>query len=116
MAFKPERFLGDQPEPDPHRLSFGFGRRVCPGRILADNSLFLNIAQSMAVFRIDKPVHHGRDVEPVISFQPGVVSYPVPYQTRISPRSSKHEELIRAVERAHPWEESDAKELASISV
>ncbi|KAH8768679.1 cytochrome protein [Hyaloscypha sp. PMI_1271] len=34
MEFKPERFLptdGSLPEPDPHKLSFGFGRRICPG-------------------------------------------------------------------------------------
>src|SRR6202012_5880497 len=27
--FDPSRFLGPSPDPDPHNLSFGFGRRVC---------------------------------------------------------------------------------------
>ena len=40
-AFRPERFMGSNPEMDPHALVFGFGRRVCPGRELADTSLWL---------------------------------------------------------------------------
>jgi cytochrome P450 len=33
-VFNPERFLGEHPEPDPHTLVFGFGRRVCPGEFM----------------------------------------------------------------------------------
>ena len=36
MAFKPERFLGDEPQQEPNLLVFGFGKRICPGRFLAD--------------------------------------------------------------------------------
>lgn len=53
MIFKPERFLATEdhtPQLDPHALSFGFGRRICPGKLLADNTIFLSIAQSLAVF------------------------------------------------------------------
>ncbi|MBE3048371.1 cytochrome P450 [Candidatus Bathyarchaeota archaeon] len=44
-TFDPERFLGSAPEPDPMLSAFGFGRRICPGRYLADNNLFLNVSQ-----------------------------------------------------------------------
>ena len=40
-VFNPDRFLGPNPETDPHTLCFGFGRRICPGRKLADASVFL---------------------------------------------------------------------------
>src|SRR5580658_4152704 len=63
MTFKPERFLGLEdrdPEPDPNTLSFGFGRRICPGRVLADTSVYLTIAQSLAVFNISKAVENGK--------------------------------------------------------
>ncbi|KAE8138727.1 cytochrome P450 [Aspergillus pseudotamarii] len=40
----PERFLGDNPELDPHTIAFGFGRRICSGRLLADSTVFLRIA------------------------------------------------------------------------
>jgi cytochrome P450 len=104
MTFKPERFLGPTSEPDPHTLVFGFGRRVCPGRVLADSSLYLSIAQSLAVFNISKTVdENGREVEPVVQFLPGIISHPLPFKTSLEPRSSKHKELIQSLEQEHPW-------------
>ena len=116
MSFKPERFLsvaGSEAEPDPDKYVFGFGRRICPGRVLADNTLYLSIAQSLAVFSISKPVDSktGKKLEPVVAFEPGVISKPAAYQCNIEPRSSQHEALVRSVELTHPWQESDAKAL-----
>lgn len=108
MEFKPERFLGTEPEMDPHNLAFGFGRRICPGRFLADNTVYLSVAQSLAVFRIEKVV----DVK--AEFQPGVISHPVPWKFNISPRSAAHEALILSVEQKHPWEESHAPVLENL--
>lgn len=115
MAFKPDRFLpseGREAETDPHRYVFGFGRRICPGRILADNSLFLNISQALAVYSITKPIVNGKETEPTVKFTSGVISRPEPFQTSIKPRSLQHEQLIRSIEKAFPWEESDSKVLA----
>lgn len=115
MTFKPERFLQTQPEPDPHSVVFGFGRRVCPGQILADNALFLNIAQSLAVFNIGKPVENGQVVEPTVKFEPGVISHPAPFKVSIKPRSAHHEGLIKGLEQKYPWQESDAHVLENIA-
>lgn len=117
MAFRPERFLETpthKPEPDPRNFIFGFGRRICPGRYVADNALFITIAQTLAVFTIGKLVENGKVVEPEIKFEPGMVSHPVPYRISIKPRSKVHEELIKAAEQEYPWEESDAKELENV--
>ncbi|THC92940.1 hypothetical protein EYZ11_007583 [Aspergillus tanneri] len=116
LAFKPERFLeydGHVPERDPHLLSFGFGRRVCPGRTLADSNVYLSLAQSLAVFRITKPVRDGKVIEPEPMFQPGIISHPAPFEVDVKPRSPGHVELILAVEKEQPWEKSHAKELSS---
>ena len=51
--FRPERHLGDDGEPIPGpketnqegHVSFGFGRRVCVGRHLANESLFIHTAR-----------------------------------------------------------------------
>ncbi|KAH7192845.1 cytochrome P450 [Fusarium flagelliforme] len=113
MTFKPERFLptdGTEPEQDPHAFVFGFGRRVCPGRVLADNALFLNMAQSLAVFNITKNKGDTKEV----SFTPGIVSHPSPFQASITPRSAHHERLIRSLEQKHPWETSDSHILDSM--
>jgi hypothetical protein len=100
MEIQPERFLGETPTPDPHTLAFGFGRRACPGRFLADNTVFLSVAQSLAVFNISKATQG--DVEITTPhFEPGVISHPSPFQCEITPRSPEHEALILSVERDH---------------
>ncbi|KAF5231552.1 hypothetical protein FANTH_13355 [Fusarium anthophilum] len=108
MRFNPERFLstdGNQPEQDPHTYTFGFGRRVCPGRVLADNALFLNIAQSLAVLHIGK---NENGAQPELLCTPGMISHPEPFKAAITPRSPHHEELIRSLEQQFPWEQSDS--------
>ncbi|KAJ4328639.1 hypothetical protein N0V84_000828 [Fusarium piperis] len=114
ISFKPERFLpdkGKEAAPDPHMFVFGFGRRICPGRILADNALYLNIAQSLAVFDITRD---DNVVHPEMRFTPGVVSHPQPFKTIIKPRTPHQEKLIRSIEHVFPWEESDAGILESM--
>jgi hypothetical protein len=118
MTFKPERFLSSDdldPEPDPHVFVFGFGRRICPGRHLADNALFLNIAQTLAVFNISKHAENGKEVEPVVKFEPGVVSHPAPFENEIRPRSERHERLIRGIEEVYPWQKGDGEVLENIT-
>ncbi|KAI1759439.1 putative cytochrome P450 oxidoreductase OrdA-like protein [Hypoxylon sp. FL1150] len=117
MDFKPERYLardGHETEPDPRLFVYGFGRRICPGRFLADNSLYLSIVQSLAVFSVSKCVDNGREVEPAVHFEPGLISHPDPYKNFIKPRSPHHAKLIRSIEETYPWEESDAKILESV--
>ncbi|KAI8240878.1 Multifunctional cytochrome P450 monooxygenase [Colletotrichum sp. SAR 10_96] len=111
MEFRPERFQGPKPEKDPRKIVFGYGRRICAGQILAENSLFLNFAQSLAVFDIKSPVINGKLVEPEAEFNPGVISHPAPFDVSIKPKSPHHEKLIRSIEDRFPWQESDAKDL-----
>lgn len=99
--------MGKEPVPDPSQFVFGFGRRICPGRLLADNALYLSIAQSLAVFNIGKAVNDGIEIQPEVKFTPGVVSHPQPYRHKITPRSSAHRALIMSIELTHPWEEND---------
>ncbi|KAJ9647671.1 hypothetical protein H2204_000301 [Knufia peltigerae] len=121
MTFRPERFLpinGNIPEQDPDAYVFGFGRRVCPGRILAENALYITIVQSLAALNVGKPVDAvgGKEIEPEVKMLPGVVSHPAPFNCVIKPRSEKHERLIRSIEKTYPWEESDANILEGIKV
>jgi hypothetical protein len=63
-TFNPERFLskahaasGKSPTPeyrpsDPLSTTFGYGRRMCPGRHLADAQLFLTIACMVQTFDV----------------------------------------------------------------
>ena len=116
-SFRPERFLGPGEVPSPYSYVFGFGRRICPGRLLADSILFLTIAQSLAVFEISKGVDQqtGKEIEPLLGTKPGLVTHLFPFQCKIVPRSEEHAKLIRKVELEHPWEEGDAKLLKGLS-
>jgi hypothetical protein len=118
MDFHPSRHLDTPSYPaarDPRDFIFGYGRRICPGRYVADNALFLTIAQALAVFNIDKPFEDGKWVEPDIKFEPGTISHPLPFRTSITPRSEKHRALIEKAEEMYPWEESDAEALEGIT-
>ncbi|GAV99374.1 cytochrome p450 [Lentinula edodes] len=83
MEFNPERFLGESPEQDPKDMVFGFGRRICPGRLLGDASVFITLAMSLAAFDI-APC----DGEPPLSLKnkSGIVSHLHPFKCEISPR------------------------------
>lgn len=114
MEFKPERFIDSDDwtsEMDPHGIVFGFGRRICPGRFLADNTLYLSVAQSLAMYDISNPDGEDKNIETSPKFLPGVISHPAPWKLNIAPRTSEHEALIKSVEVEHPWQESDAQNL-----
>ncbi|ROV94041.1 hypothetical protein VMCG_08273 [Cytospora schulzeri] len=113
--FDPSRFLGPDPAPDPRNTVFGYGRRICPGKQFADISVWLTVVRSLAVFDIRKGVDDsGKEIEPEVSFSPGIISHPTPFKATVKPRSSVHENLIRQVESQHPWEKSSAGELDAI--
>ncbi|KAJ5594389.1 uncharacterized protein N7459_000597 [Penicillium hispanicum] len=114
--FRPERYLSDEgrdTEPDPHDTVFGFGRRICPGRLVADTSLFLTIAHTIAVFDITKSTDQdGKEIDPPVEFTPGLLSHPVPYTCAFTARSEQHRALILDFERNTPFETGDAERLA----
>lgn len=108
--FDPDRFLPPRSEPDPESESFGYGRRRCPGRFFADSGLYLNIAQSLAVFNFTKAVgRDGREIDVDVKPKPGILAYPGEFGFRIEARSEGHAELIRRFEQRHPFEQSDAE-------
>ena len=74
--FNPDRYtgvVGKEPQQDPRTICFGFGRRICPGLNLADASVFISCAMSLAVFDISKAVEDGVEVSPVVDNTPGTI-------------------------------------------
>ncbi|KAJ7156841.1 cytochrome P450 [Mycena crocata] len=94
MEFEPERFIakdGKDAALDPRDLAFGFGRRICPGRVLADASVFISCAMALAVFNISKHPDGGKiDLEQTT----GTISHPTAFRCLIEPRSEKAVDLI----------------------
>ncbi|KAJ8473197.1 hypothetical protein ONZ45_g16385 [Pleurotus djamor] len=96
MQFRPERFLGPRPERDPRDACFGFGRRICPGRVLADASVFISCAMTIATLNVTKAVENGKPIIPVVDQTTGTISHPVAFKCTIEPRSEKARSLILA--------------------
>ncbi|KAJ8583641.1 cytochrome P450 [Rhizopogon salebrosus TDB-379] len=65
-VFDPTRFTGSDPQPDPRNACFGYGRRLCPGASLADESLFIYCATSLAALHIKKYIEDGKEVTPTL--------------------------------------------------
>jgi len=90
--FKPQRWIENPSLP---LSTFGFGRRVCPGRHIGQNSLFSVIARLLWAYRIDYAYENGKklEVDPWNMTQ-GSDSRPMPFKASFRPRSSKHQEII----------------------
>ncbi|KZV92715.1 cytochrome P450 [Exidia glandulosa HHB12029] len=110
MRFRPERYLptedgtkaslsdseDDGLNEDATRYVFGLGVRQCPGRHLADATLFILAAKTVASCYIDSPTDlNGSPItEDSVSYLPGVVSQPAPFLCRIRARDSQAELLL----------------------
>ncbi|KAH9943944.1 cytochrome P450 [Amylocystis lapponica] len=91
FEYRPERFLpaeGIEPQADPRRFVFGFGRRICPGQHFAETSLFLAISSILATFHISKARDSdGLEIEPHVEFTTTVTSHVKPFACSIVPRA-----------------------------
>ncbi|THU89922.1 cytochrome P450 [Dendrothele bispora CBS 962.96] len=104
LEFRPERYLDEagnlktgKGEPAEAILaSFGFGRRICPGMYLAENSMFITVATILSAFQISKVFdpQSGKEIVPEVEYD-GFISHPRPFQCKITPRSTEMENLIR---------------------
>jgi cytochrome P450 len=97
LEFVPERWL-ENPEHSKDRFVnfFGYGRRLCTGRHIARNSLFLLIARILWGFNIRHAVDEdGRPKEvDDLDMTSGFVSSPVPFEAVFEPRSMHHKKVI----------------------
>ncbi|EKM55885.1 uncharacterized protein PHACADRAFT_209397 [Phanerochaete carnosa HHB-10118-sp] len=100
-SFNPKRFLSadgmlrdDVPLPTE---TFGYGRRICPGRYFAMDTMFLIVSSLLAVFNIEKAVdEHGKVIEVKEGFTKHVISAPKPFKACFKPRHPGAESLIRS--------------------
>ncbi|KAF8917161.1 cytochrome P450 [Mucidula mucida] len=95
--FNPQRFMGNNPEPDPTiRGAFGYGRRICPGRYLAMNSMFIAVASILWAFNLEKARDKdGNEVLPDDkAYLPDFLMHPLPFQCKITPRFPEMTSLL----------------------
>lgn len=84
--FRPERWLNGKTQSG----NFGYGRRICPGRFIARNSLAIAISRLLWGFNITGK-HMLVDED---SFTSGFVSSPKRFEANFEAKSEKHRVLI----------------------
>lgn len=73
-VFDPLRYL-DHKQPEA-RAAFGFGRRICPGIGLAEASMFLQITQMLAVFKLERVRDtDGHEIIPPAVWETGTIRF-----------------------------------------
>ncbi|KAG1843376.1 cytochrome P450 [Suillus subalutaceus] len=89
FEFKPERFFTSSGDLNDDHVTpvWGWGRRICVGRYIADASLWSAIASMLAVFDFLKATDaSGKDIDFEPRWTPGITSRPVNFPCRIIPR------------------------------
>ncbi|TFK69825.1 cytochrome P450 [Pluteus cervinus] len=101
--FKPERFLTkdgsalDRSVPNPE-MAFGFGRRICPGRVIAYSSVMIAAAALLQCFTIQKARdENGKEIEVKDEYTTGLLSFPKPFECDFQVRSEKLALLIAEI-------------------
>ncbi|KZV72776.1 cytochrome P450 [Peniophora sp. CONT] len=78
---------GETPFPE---VSFGFGRRLCPGRALAKSTVWLTVASVLSAFDIAPAKDDKENDIPIVeTWSSGIVGYPGPFSCTIKPRNEK---------------------------
>ncbi|KAG9310093.1 cytochrome P450 [Chiua virens] len=90
-VFKPERFFVDgkliEDMKFVNSLSFGFGRRLCPGRHVADGSIWAAVISILWACKISKASNEkGEEVDFEPAFSYGFATLPLPFPCSIVPR------------------------------
>ncbi|KAI2622400.1 cytochrome P450 [Hypoxylon sp. NC1633] len=97
-TFNPDRYIPVEEGGDGEPLlvgPFGFGRRVCVGRHLAQASVWIVMATLIATTDISKPLGlDGKPIEQTITFSTGLSSHPGKLDVVFRPRSEKAQGLL----------------------
>ncbi|RYP78207.1 hypothetical protein DL771_000684 [Monosporascus sp. 5C6A] len=87
---------------EPH-ASFGFGRRICPGRYLADDLMFIFISLILWAVNINRGTNADGDAAPIDadgSLDEGVTVRPIPFSCTTSPRDPEAKIVLQAAKEA----------------
>ncbi|EIW83661.1 CyP450 monooxygenase [Coniophora puteana RWD-64-598 SS2] len=102
MRFMPERFLtqdGKALTDDTAQQQFGYGRRICVGKFLAEAAIWITIVNVLACFKLAKAKDEkGKDIDFEPEWTPGVIIHPKEYPFHVAPRSPHAAELVQMTE------------------
>ncbi|KAJ7206760.1 cytochrome P450 [Mycena pura] len=98
-SFDPQRYLPTpvgRSEPNFSNMSFGFGRRICTGELVANNSLWIAIASILATCKITNAVDEtGKIIVPENTLTDGLVRQVICICTTLKPNYT----CLKAIQR-----------------
>ncbi|KAF7346399.1 O-methylsterigmatocystin oxidoreductase [Mycena sanguinolenta] len=97
--FNPDRFFkaDGKLNDDDTILAFGFGRRICVGRHLADATIWGTIVSVLSTFNIAKAKDDaGNEIDIDPRYSDGMISHPEPFACSITPRSEAAKSLVQS--------------------
>ncbi|KAH8804286.1 cytochrome P450 [Flagelloscypha sp. PMI_526] len=89
--FRPERFLDGSCTVDPRDYVFGYGRRRCPGRQMAEDTIFLNVSALLSCFDVTPKY---KNLSPPNRNGGLILNKPGPCPCNVAPRSEEKRALI----------------------
>ncbi|KAJ7076202.1 cytochrome P450 [Mycena belliarum] len=113
--FEPARYLVDDHTelrdalPDTREEGhhgFGFGRRICVGRHVVNNTMFIDIACILWSFHIEPTVNEKGEVfhpDPMDCIDEGLVVRPKPFPCSITPRNEDVESVVLQAKELHGY-------------
>ncbi|KAF4565688.1 hypothetical protein EYR36_002266 [Pleurotus pulmonarius] len=110
--FRPERFLNEDGElkamptdtKDEGHVTYGFGRRICVGRHVSNNSMFIEIASILWACNIRPGKNEAGEIvmpDPQNSIDEGLVVRPAPFLCSITSRSPEVETILAETKDRH---------------
>ncbi|KAH9047140.1 cytochrome P450 [Lactarius hengduanensis] len=103
-SFNPARYLDEKGQVkalmggrEEGHVSFGYGRRVCPGKYVAEGTLGIDFATLLWALRFERPegAEGELDVHTLVHTGIGANSNPVPFECKAVPRFAEAETLLK---------------------
>ncbi|KAH8977256.1 cytochrome P450 [Lactarius hatsudake] len=100
--FNPARYLDEKGQVkvvmdgrEEGHVSFGYGRRVCPGRYVAEGTLGIDFATMLWALRFERPEGAQGELDVHTVVHSGIAAHPVPFECRAVPRFAEAEALLK---------------------
>jgi len=99
--FDPARYLDESRQVkvldgrEEGHMAFGFGRRICPGRYVAENTLGIDIATLLWAMRFERPEAARGELNARLLANGGITARPLPFEYKALPRFAEAEGMLK---------------------
>ncbi|KAH8977891.1 hypothetical protein EDB86DRAFT_3091291 [Lactarius hatsudake] len=105
MDFDPARYLDEKGQVkalmasrEEGHMSFGFGRRICPGRFFAESTLGIDMATVLWAMRFERPEGAQGELDVHTVVRAGITAWrscPRPFECKMAARFTEAESLLK---------------------